>query len=68
MKVEVDQRKCDTTGICVKECPDVFRFQEGSKKASVIFDVIPLGLQQKCREVAKMCPNNAIVITGTGPG
>ena len=33
MKIEVDQNKCGTIGICVKECPEVFRFQEGSKKA-----------------------------------
>ncbi len=68
MKVEVDQKKCDTTGVCVKECPEVFRFQEGSKKATVISEAIPLGLQEKCIEVAKMCPNNAIVVTGTRLG
>lgn len=62
VKVEVDQRKCDTTGICVKECPQVFRFQEGSKRATVILDEIPLELQQKCMEVAGMCPTNAIII------
>ncbi|MGD2126900.1 MAG: ferredoxin [Desulfobacteraceae bacterium] len=63
MKVEVDQMKCDTTGICVKECPQVFRFQEGSKRATVILDEIPLELEQKCREVSRMCPTNAIVIS-----
>ncbi|MDY0042491.1 MAG: ferredoxin [Desulforhabdus sp.] len=62
MKVEVDQFKCGTIGICVLECPEVFRFQEGSKKAEVILKQIPPGLQQKCREVAKKCPNEAIII------
>lgn len=63
MKVEVDQMKCDTTGICVKECPQVFRFQEGSKRATVMLDEIPPKLEQKCREVANMCPTNAIVLS-----
>jgi ferredoxin len=62
MIVEVDQRRCDTSGICVKECPQVFRFREGSKRATVILDEIPPELQRKCREVAGMCPRNAIII------
>jgi len=28
----------------------------------VIVDEIPPGLERKCREVAKMCPNEAIII------
>jgi len=62
MRAKVDQLKCETIGICVKECPQVFRFQPGSKKATVIVDEIPPALEQKCREVAKMCPNEAIII------
>ncbi|MDY6910676.1 MAG: ferredoxin [Thermodesulfobacteriota bacterium] len=63
MKVAVDQMKCGTIGICVKECPEVFRFQEGSKKAVAVLDEIPPRLHGKCREVARRCPNEAIVIT-----
>jgi ferredoxin len=63
MKVKVDQMKCDTSGICVKECPQVFRFQEGSKRATVVPDEIPPELEQKCREVATMCPTNAIILS-----
>jgi len=62
VKVRVDQLKCTTMGICVKECPAVFRFQEGSKKAEVILEEIPVFLQAGCRRVAKMCPNEAIII------
>lgn len=62
MRVEVDQRKCETTGICVKECPKVFRFQEGSKRATVIVDEVPPELEQKCRKIAQMCPTDAIII------
>jgi ferredoxin len=63
MKVEVDQMRCDTSGICVMECPDVFRFQEGSKRATVIVDEIPPELEQTCRDVAAKCPTNAIIIS-----
>ena len=62
MRIEVDQLKCDTSGVCVKECPEVFRFQEGSKKAAPMFEQIPREFQQKCRKVATMCPTKAITI------
>ena len=62
MKVEVDQMKCRTVGICVKDCHEVFRFQPGSKRAMVVLEEIPPRLQQKCREVARKCPNKAILI------
>ncbi|MBN2299250.1 MAG: ferredoxin [Deltaproteobacteria bacterium] len=48
MKVEVDQVKCTTMGICVKICPEVFRFQEGSKKANAIPVDVPDHLVEKC--------------------
>jgi ferredoxin len=62
MKVEVDQMKCGTSGICVMECPEVFRFQEGSKRATVLLEEIPPELELKCRELVRKCPNNAIII------
>ncbi len=62
MKLKVDQMRCATYGICVKECPQVFRFQPGSKKATVIVDEIPRALEPKCREVAARCPSKAIII------
>ena len=62
MRVEVDQVKCGTVGICVMECPEVFRFLEGAKKAQVTLKEIPPELHQKCREMARKCPNNAILI------
>ena len=62
MKVEVDQMKCGTVGLCVKKCPKVFRFQEGSKKARAIPGAIPPAFQKKCRDAARKCPNAAITI------
>ncbi|MEJ2725084.1 MAG: ferredoxin [Deltaproteobacteria bacterium] len=62
MKAEVDQMKCGTVGICVKICPEVFRFQEGSKKATVILDPIPPAFHDRCRRAARECPNNAVIV------
>ena len=62
MKVIVDQVKCHTIGICVKICPEVFRFQEGSKKAVAVTGEIPEYLEDKCIMAARECPNKAIRI------
>ena len=62
MRAEVDQLKCRTVGQCVKTCPQVFRFQEGSKRAKVTVDPIPPELEEKVREAARRCPENAVLI------
>ncbi len=62
MKVEVDPALCKTAGICVMQCPEVFRFTEGSKKAAVILDEIPENLQAKCLRASLMCPEKAIIV------
>jgi ferredoxin len=62
MRARVIQSKCGTVGMCVKICPEIFRFQEGSKKATVMFDKIPLHLEKKCLKAADSCPNEAIVV------
>jgi ferredoxin len=66
MRASVDQLKCLTVGECVKTCPDVFRFQEGSKKAAVMLDPIPPHLEEKVREAAARCPQKAVVIEQEG--
>jgi ferredoxin len=65
MKVEVDQVKCTGIGICVKEMPQLFRFQEGSKHATVIRgpEAIPRELEPRIVEVAAKCPNGAIKVS-----
>jgi ferredoxin len=63
MKAEVDQVKCGTIGVCVKICPQVFRFHPGDKKAYVRMEKIPAEFQDKCIEAALKCPNKAITVT-----
>jgi ferredoxin len=62
MRARVDQLKCRTVGECVKTCPDVFRFQEGSKRATVLLDPIPPQFKKKVREAARRCPENAVIV------
>jgi ferredoxin len=62
MKMEVDQTKCGTVGVCVKICPEVFRFQEGSKKAVAVTGDIPEEFIAKCIDAIEKCPNKAIVM------
>jgi ferredoxin len=64
MRAEVDQLKCRTAGECVRTCPDVFRFQEGSKRAMVVVDPIPPQFEEKVREAANRCPQGAVLIQG----
>ncbi len=60
MQIEVDQIKCKTAGICVKLCPEVFRFEVGSKKAAAIESKIPAHLADKCLEAQRQYPQEAI--------
>ena len=62
MKASVIQKMCGGVGMCVKRCPEVFRFQEGSKKATVTLVEIPQSLWDKCRQAADACPNKAVII------
>lgn len=62
MKVCVDQNRCRTYGRCVEICPEVFRFEQGSKKAVAIIYEVPKHLQSRCREAAVSCEACAILI------
>ena len=62
MRAKVDQLKCLTAGESVRTCPDVFRFQEGSKKAAVLLDPIPPHFEEKVREAAERCSQGAVII------
>ena len=62
MKLKVDQAKCNTTGMCVKKYPHLFRFQEGSKKAEVIEELVPVYLAPECKSIVEVCPSGAITI------
>ena len=62
MKVCVNQAKCETAGICVKICPEIFKFEAGSNKAVAMMTEVPEYLEDKCREAYRKCPLKAICL------
>lgn len=56
------ENMCGGAGMCVKICPEIFRFREGSKKATVLLDRVPPHLMGSCRKAVDSCPNRAIVV------
>jgi ferredoxin len=62
MRVAIDQDKCNGAGICVQELPELFRFQEGSKKGIPLAPEVPAHLEAKLREVAPKCPTGALLL------
>ncbi len=62
MRVTIDPVKCETIGICVRECPSFFRFEAGSKKAVPLAEEVPRELEEAVRKVACKCPTKAIMI------
>lgn len=68
MRVDVDGVRCDGNGLCVQQCPELFRFREGSKKAAPRVSKVPERLQDECVQVAKSCPTGAIFVFDKSTG
>ncbi len=62
MNVVIDQEKCNGAGICVQMVPELFRFQEGSKKGIATQRTVSPSLEANVRRAAKQCPAGAIII------
>ena len=62
MLVRVLEDKCDTTGVCVKICPEIFHLKKGNKKSEVIMDRVPQHLVNSCLKAVDSCPNSAIAV------
>lgn len=63
MKFHVDQTKCKSYGFCVKEFPELFRFQPGSKKAVAIEKDFPPEQVIDSFRILRICPVEAIWLT-----
>lgn len=66
MKAAVDQEDCLGCGVCVDVCPEVFEMGRDDK-AEVIVEVVPLEAEDRCREAAEMCPEEAITVVDESP-
>lgn len=65
-RARVDQRRCGAIGLCVREAPELFRFQVGSKRATVDAAQIPGFLERKVLSLAERCPYRAILVEDAG--
>ena len=57
MQVTIDKDGCIACGLCVNNCPDVFRFG-GDGKAEPFGD--PAGYEHDVADAAASCPVNVI--------
>lgn len=56
----VEPRRCGALGLCVRDVPELFRFQEGSKRAAARFETVAAYLLRRARAAAAACPYRAI--------
>ena len=62
MELYIDQNRRESNGKCIREYPQLFRFQEGTKKAVVINPNLPERYWRKYTQIAGICPVRAIRI------
>lgn len=63
MKVWVDSGRCQGHTLCSMIAPDSFRLSDIDGSASAISELVPADQQDRVREAAQSCPEQAIVIT-----
>ncbi len=75
MKVWVDPERCQGHTLCSMIAPDSFQLSDIDGSSSAISEVVPDDQEDKVREAAQSCPEQAIIITddasavsGQGPG
>ncbi|OPL19627.1 MAG: hypothetical protein AVO35_09945 [Candidatus Aegiribacteria sp. MLS_C] len=66
MHVEIDLKRCDSTGRCVMICPEVFRFRTGDKRAAVVQDPVPEVYRAAVLKAVAACPNRSDIGKGAG--
>jgi ferredoxin len=61
MKAKVDADLCIGCGLCVSECPEVFKMADD--KAVAFVAVAPKAAEESCKKAAEDCPVTAIIIS-----
>ncbi len=60
MKVRVDEEACVGDETCVEICPEIFEMQ--GNVATAKMEEVPEELEGACKNAAKSCPVDAILI------
>ena len=63
MKVWVDAERCQGHTLCSMIAPDSFQLSDIDGSSSAISEVVPADQQDRVREAAQSCPEQAILIT-----
>lgn len=61
MKASIDDGRCRGHGVCTTVCPEVFAMTDDGY-AEAILDEVPAELQDRAREAADACPENAVIL------
>ena len=64
MRATVDKSLCMGCGVCPDVCPEVFEMDGEQAVAKV--NKVPAGAEDACRDAAKQCPTEAIIIDEDG--
>ncbi len=59
MKVIVDRENCESQGVCVRNCPQVFELDDDDRLQILIED-IPENLMAHVRRCVERCPKQAL--------
>lgn len=65
-KIDIDPEVCMSSGKCVADAPDLFRFDDDE-----IAEMIPGAAQpndERILDLARACPSGALVVTDTDTG
>jgi ferredoxin len=66
MRVQVEIVRCGGIAYCVRESSELFRIDEGSKRAQVLAEPVPPHLERAARRAAAACPYRALMVEEEG--
>jgi ferredoxin len=61
LKVVANRSACCGYGVCAEICPEVFQLDDNGIVV-LVTDTVPAGLEEKAREGAAACPQNALEV------
>ncbi|ODR10884.1 ferredoxin [Mycobacterium sherrisii] len=63
MKVRVDPERCQGHTLCAMIAPDSFELSDIDGSSSAVSEVVPADQEDRVREAAHSCPEQAILTT-----